>query len=195
MDDHHLGLTERGKRDAQDFGELLHEYQAVRLYHSPARRCRETAQAIGMGVERIGIDVITAEEDKELNWTTCVLNDHCLLMVERLGHDFIREWFSGKVDRNLIKSAAVTSSEMATHMVQRLAEDGRSGLLDINISHDWNILTLRENYLNLRHEDMGWIGYLDGLALYPLDGSISLAYGPVNKPLQPARDDLPIDRS
>ncbi len=177
MNNHHLRLTERGKRDAQHFGAQLHKYQRIRLYHSPAKRCRETAQAIAKGADQIGADIIIIEEDQGLSWTTCVLNDHCLLMVERMGHDFIREWFLGKVDPTLIKSISATSSEMADHLIQRFAEEDTPGLLDINVSHDWNILALRENYLNLRNEDAGWIGFLDGLALYSFNGSVSLAYG------------------
>ncbi len=172
-----------GKAGRSGVRETSDRVQKDRLFYSPAKRCRETAIGIKTGAEEIGVDTIVLEEDGDLSGTAYVLDECCLLMADRIGDDFIREWFSGRVDPSLIKSISSASEDMSDHLIERMTGDPTPGLLDINVSHDWNILALRENYLNLRYEESGWIGFLDGLAFYPHDGTISVAYGPISGPL------------
>ena len=38
--------------------------------------------------------------------------------------------------------------------------------IDIHITHDWNLYLIKEVFLDLKHEDVGEIEFLDGVILY-----------------------------
>jgi hypothetical protein len=44
------------------------------------------------------------------------------------------------------------------------------------VSHDWNILVLRELLLGVLHEDAGWLNFLDGLAFSLCAGRLEARY-------------------
>jgi hypothetical protein len=52
--------------------------------------------------------------------------------------------------------------ELVTARLHEPPIDGRR--LDLHVSHDWNIIVLRELLLGVRHEEAGWLTFLDGVA-------------------------------
>jgi hypothetical protein len=177
LNNHHVGLTEKGFADAVEFGRSLVGYQKLRLFYSPAKRCRETAQSIARGAGEAGIEIIAIEEAPDLSGSANILDVSCLKVADTMGQDFIRAWFSGRIDPRTIKELAKAAEDMSAPIVGRLLDQEAAGLLDINVSHDWNIMAMRENYLRLRHEDLGWLNYLDGLAFFPSGSAVGIAYG------------------
>ena len=81
------------------------------------------------------------------------------------GEHFVRLWFSGQVGDNLILPPAGIARHKLTFLREKLAEPVASGRrLDLHISHDWNVIILRELLLGVRHEEAGWAPFLDGVA-------------------------------
>jgi hypothetical protein len=48
--------------------------------------------------------------------------------------------------------------------------------LDLHVSHDWNIIVLRELVCGVRHEDAGWLDFLDGVVFTPTAAGLRAAY-------------------
>jgi len=158
-----VGLTEQGMEDAERFGRSLRGYR-LRLFHSPAVRCRETAEAIRRGAEAAGALVSLVSPEPAL-CAPYLKDDACLAEASRLGKGFIRAWFDGQFPERWICRPSVAADMVLGPVLARLSEPGGEGRLDIHVSHDWEISLLREELLGVRHEEAGWPAYLDGITL------------------------------
>lgn len=157
-----VGLTDKGKEDSVRFGEAVRGSRAVRLFHSPAVRCRETAAGIAEGLRGNGHEVISIEESPLLCAPylrdTCVLGD-----ADRMGHGFMRAWFEGRFDPRWLLPTPEAADMVLSQVIAGLAASP-ADRLDIHVSHDWEVVLLREELLSVRYEDAGWVDYLTGLA-------------------------------
>lgn len=184
-------LTEKGASDAFTMGKQMSELGDVRLYHSPVARCRDTAINIGKGIsEKTGVQV-PAEMIYDLggpymrgDW------DYVSRLIDQIGQDsFIRQWFDGMLPERVLMPLKEAALNQMAILAGQLANTGPSA---INVTHDWNILILREWAFNLRHEDLGWPDFLDGVLAQRVNSSIHLCYHgkraeiPLNKLSLPA---------
>jgi len=184
-------LTEKGASDAFTMGKQMSELGDVRLYHSPVARCRDTAINIGKGIsEKTGVQV-PAEMIYDLggpymrgDW------DYVSRLIDQIGQDsFIRQWFDGILPEHVLMPLEEAALNQMAILAGQLANTGPSA---INVTHDWNILILREWAFNLRHEDLGWPDFLDGVLAQRVNSSIHLCYHgkraeiPLNKLSLPA---------
>jgi broad specificity phosphatase PhoE len=168
-----VGLTEKGFSDAERFGRSLPFFLTIRLFHSPAVRCRETAQMISRGAGSQGIDVVLIQEE----WKLCapyMRDDRCLQEAARLGYDFLRTWMSGQISPELVDGVESSAFQVVEPILSRLP--GKENCLDIHVSHDWDIMLLREFILGIRHEEAGWLSCLDGMSFLPRDGGCRVCY-------------------
>lgn len=181
-------LTDAGHQAAESFGARIRGFDCVRLFHSPVKRCRQTAEAIARGVrsrggaaelagpeDALGIDYIL--DVKEAGRLTLLHGDH-----------FVRLWFTGKIAPGVIDRAEKIAAMKLGHVAERLRQPCPQGRrLDLHVSHDWNILVLRELLVGVRHEDAGWLDYLDGVAFAPVAGGLRAIYRnhAVTHPLRP----------
>ena len=164
-------LTEQGRADARSLGRLLgRRYGRASLYHSPIPRCRQTAEALADGaiearggarvegpLEWLGFELTGGDP----NW----LNEQ----ISAAGHEgFLRLWFDGRYPLDAIAPIARAASFQMRHILRQL-EDSPSPVT-VDVTHDWNLMLLREHYLGLRHEDVGVTPYLDSIALLRRDG-------------------------
>ena len=164
-----VGLTEKGMMDAREMGRSIEGIDRLRLFHSPAVRCKQTAQAIAEGFTECGGEV---EGFKE-TWDLCapyLLDSIVLKEADRLGHAFMRSWFDGKFDPEWILPTSVSADMVLGPIIAGLREDGPAGRMDIHVSHDWEIVLLRDELFGTRYEEEGWVDYLDGIAISPCDG-------------------------
>lgn len=159
-----VGLTEKGFCDAEEFGRSLPFFPMVRFFHSPAVRCRETAQTISIGAMSQGIVVELIQEELKL-CAPYVRDDRCLIEADRLGKDFLRSWMSGQIDPEWVYGMGPSAYLVVEPILSRLREN--ENCLDIHVSHDWDIMLLREFILGIRHEDAGWLSCLDGMTFLP----------------------------
>lgn len=171
-----VGLTEEGMNDARQFGASLLAFRQVRLFHSPAVRCRQTAERMMHGLEGNGTSVAVIGEARDL-CAPYLKDEACLGRAAEAGKDFIREWFDGKLDRRWILDTSSAADMVMASIIARLSEPGGNGRLDIHVSHDWEISLLREELFGLRHEDVGWPQYLDGILFWTDGTHINAAYG------------------
>jgi phosphohistidine phosphatase SixA len=170
-----VGLTDQGKIDAKAFGSRLRNYRSVRLFHSPAVRCRETAEGISMGMQGNGTNVMGIEE----TWSLCApyLKDERILRIaDDLGEGFMRVWFNGELDERSISHTPEAADIVLRPVLERLSDPDGRGRLDVHVSHDWELVLLREELLGLRYEGVGWVEYLDGIVLYPEGDGFNVSY-------------------
>ncbi len=161
----HALLTEQGKADAVEYGKAAAALSPLTIYHSPVERCRQTAEGIARGIEEAGGEVERQGPCRELGDPYVMDNyDSTWELFDRFGPDgFFREWFSGRLSRDILLP------------LKEAAEIGRNCLREINakhdnsvlaVTHDWNIMIIREFFLKQRHEDIGMPGFLEGLVYY-----------------------------
>lgn len=162
-----VGLTEKGKVDAVRFGSAMSGRRPVRLFHSPAVRCRETAMGIAEGLRSAGHEAASIEESPLL--CAPYLKDACVLReADRLGHGFMRAWFEGRFDKRWLLPTPEAADMVLSQVIGGLGAG--PDRLDIHVSHDWEVVLLREELLGIRYEDAGWVDYLSGLAFTASDG-------------------------
>ena len=168
-------LTAKGKKDAFKLGQRLARFSPINIYHSPVSRCRETADSLLEGIVRSEHEATIVGYLLELggpyitgNWDAIVKN------IEHFGHSlFIRKWFDNEFTPQLIMSLPEAAHTQLNILINQLRSNSSSS---INITHDWNIMILREYYFNLRHEDIGDPDYLDGVCAYLHDRTLHLVY-------------------
>jgi Histidine phosphatase superfamily (branch 1) len=168
-------LTANGKADAFQLGQSLARYNPINIYHSPVPRCIQTAESIFEGIVSCNESATIVGYLLELGgpyitstWDTVVNS------IEKFGNSmFIRKWFDNELPSNLIMPLPDAAHIQLNILVNQL----RSGISSsINITHDWNIMILREYYFNLRHEDIGDPEYLDGMYAYLHQDRLHLRY-------------------
>ncbi len=167
-------LTENGKHQAYSLGRGLISFSPLDLYYSPVPRCLETAQSLQQGI-------ISASKDAELigplhelggpyiigNWMDIVTH------VKNHGQSlFIRKWFDNELPADMIMPLPM-AAELHLRLIGEQLTKGRSV---INITHDWNIMVIREYYFNMRHEEIGEPDFLDGFIACMENKSILLTY-------------------
>ncbi|NLT38568.1 MAG: histidine phosphatase family protein [Methanomassiliicoccus sp.] len=171
-----VGLNEKGRENARRFGEGIAGERQVRFFHSPAVRCRETAEAMSVGLAGNGNKVLSCTE----TWDLCapyLLDDRTLEVADRLGHGFIRAWFNGEIDKEWILPAPDASDKVLHPILERLTDPCGTTRLDIHVSHDWELILLRDTLFGTQYEQDGWIGYLDGMVFMKDGGKLTALWG------------------
>jgi hypothetical protein len=169
-------LNPAGRAAAESLGARIEGFSRLRLFHSPVKRCQQTAECIARGADSAGLAVTLVGPQDPLGI------DYILDLAEagRLtalhGDHFVRLWFSGQISSRVIRPAAEIAAEKLAYLTARLDDDAGLGRLDLHISHDWNTIILRELMLGVRHEEAGWLDYLDGVAFEPETSSLRTFY-------------------
>ena len=168
-------LTEKGHRDAYETGKMLELCKPVHIYHSPAPRCRQTADDIFMGMmEKTG----RVFQKGVLPWLggAYLRGDRVAMIreLEKLGDKvFLRKWFDGTLDQGFLMPLEEAAVKGIKSLTEQLSEGDASY---VNITHDWNITILREYVFKLRHEDIGLPDFLDFIAAQITDSKLHLYY-------------------
>ena len=179
-------LTARGVADAVALGQQLAGLGPFALRHSPLKRCRQTADALAAGIELAGGAVTQNEPLEQLGGPYLRQPERLAALTRSLGGDFVRAWFDDELPREVVQPVAAAARGQLDALLDALPHDSpHSGIF---VSHDWNLLTVREHVLGLRHEDEGWPGFLDGIALVPRGEEILFCYG--DRVLLRTRDEL-----
>jgi phosphohistidine phosphatase SixA len=168
-------LTDRGKIDSYKLGEKLAGFCPINIYHSPVPRCIQTAESIYEGIQSLDSRAKVSGYLLELggpyitgDWSAIAAS------LEELGHtQFIRRWFDNELPPSLIMSLQEAALIQLKILLNQLISTQVSS---INVTHDWNIMILREYYFKLKHEEIGDPDFLDGLYAYLSGGKIILRY-------------------
>lgn len=170
-------LTEEGRAHATEFGAGLRGFPRVRLFHSPVLRCQQTAECIAAGAASIGVPAVLAGAHPELgiHYIRDVKQAGRLSAVH--GEHFVRLWHEGAVPPGVVDPIPELAVRKLAFVRARLAEVAADpGLLDLHVSHDWNIIALREHLVGVRHEEAGWLTFLDGVAFRPSPLGLRVVY-------------------
>ena len=169
-------LTEKGKKEAFQYGRWAASLSPAVLRHSPVERCGQTARAIAEGISAAGGTAVVAGTMIELGGPYILGKiEELPSIVGQIGFDlFLRKWFDGELPADLMMGLAEAAELQLTAFRSCLDGDGSSQIL---VTHDWNIMLLREYFFNLKHEEIGAPGFLEGLGLYRKDGNEYLTAG------------------
>jgi broad specificity phosphatase PhoE len=163
-------LSDEGRREAVRFGRSLPLSRRVRLGHSPVERCEETARLIAEGVTLAGGTAEVEGMDFDLGGPYLV-DPRAMVRLAGEG-DFPRAWLDGRIPEDVVQPAPVAAQGQAAVSIRAIGR-GEPGDLWILVSHDWNILVVREVLFGLRHEDVGWVDFLDGIAFFRAPGGLA----------------------
>lgn len=168
-------ITPKGATDAESLGSSLAEFGPIDLCHSPVGRCRQTAEALLRGARKSGAVAAMTGEEGRLGGPYLLDVPSALDKAGELGHRFVREWFDGRVSSTLLKSRRATAMEQLATIDSHLGRAAQ-GLL-VMVTHDWNLLAVREELFGLRHEDDPWPGFMDGLVVWRVGDQLHVACG------------------
>lgn len=157
-------ISEEGHERARELGRELAAYGKVQLFHSPIQRCQETAKAICEGVVQAGGQSQVVDSLYNLGGPYLLDIPKGLKRAKELGKDFIRAWFNGEFPTDVLLPRAETARLQAKTLLDslKLIKDG----IAVYVSHDWNLLSIREEFLKVTHEDMGWMTFMDGFVCH-----------------------------
>lgn len=168
-------ITPQGAIDAEVLGRSLAQFSNLHLTHSPVGRCRQTAEALGRGAMEAGSRITMLGEDGRLGGPYMLNVSAALNRAGELGHRFVREWFDGRICSSLLKSRRETALEQIATVDDYLRR-AKQGLV-VMVTHDWNLLAVREELFGLRHEDDRWPGFMDGLVIWRDGVDLQVAWG------------------
>lgn len=174
-------LTPEGAQSAVAFGTRIRGFGQVRLFHSPVKRCRQTAECIarGAGAAGLAVDLVGAQEELGIDYIFDL--PEAGRLTAQHGEHLVRLWFSGQVAPTVLRPARAIATDKLGYLAARLREPVTHGRrLDLHISHDWNILILRELMLGVRHEDTGWLEFLDGVVFTAMAERLRAVYRQTN---------------
>lgn len=157
-------LTPRGHEQAREAGALLAAAAPyVRVHHSPVERCGETARGLVEGIKKAGSRAELVCEVPALASPFVLDRSRVdeLFIQQTSFHGFLRDWFDGKFPSDVLMPRGPAALSQVAAVLEHLTH---KDALHVFVSHDWNILLVREELVGHRIED-GWPQYLDGFAL------------------------------
>lgn len=166
-------LTDHGRGLCRNFGAALPKALTVRGYASPPERCMETAQIAisaheqsgGAGtrtrpVEALGVFYAL---DQQKMWKGLTLADGLA--------DYVGQWFANDVPTDAMMPADLAVQMVLRVLAGKLREDRDKSQLDLCVSHDMTVYTVRHG-VGLEDLEGPKVEYLDGLLLFERDGKV-----------------------
>ncbi len=168
-------LTDHGRALSSRLGAALPKDVHVRGYASPPERCMETARLMidahthaggsagrTRPVEALGVFYAL---DQQRMWKG-------LSLAESLPA-YVGEWFAGAVPEDAMMPAELAVRMILTVLVGKLEAPGAARQLDLCVSHDMTVFTMRHG-LGLEPVHGPPVEFLDGLLLCECDGALTL---------------------
>ncbi len=164
-------LTDEGRELALRLGRLLPKSLLVRSYASPVERCIETAELILRGhdkeggattrnrpIEALGVFYIL----DQMRWYMAMRDNGG--MVSTLGR-----WFEGKIPVDVMMPPDQAANLIFKVAAGKLDHPIQVPQLDVLVSHDMTVFTVRDRLLNQIVADYP-VEFLDGLVIFEKDG-------------------------
>jgi len=172
-----VALTPAGVEAAASLGrQLASRHKNIRLFHSPVLRCAQTAEAIRTGAQDNGATATVHGPRNCLGGSYLVDHTSALPLADQLGPKFVRTWFSGGISPAIIKSLSDALAEHTQYILSELGSSPAPATLDVHVTHDWNVMVIREGIFGICYEDVGWPDYLDGIVLHESNGRRIASY-------------------
>ncbi|MFX1324633.1 MAG: hypothetical protein ACFE8N_06740 [Promethearchaeota archaeon] len=177
---HKLRLTPQGHAIARKFGESLPKHRSIRLFHSIIWRCEETAENIHNGFKSIGG---RSEIKGKLAPLYEIGIDNNSFLDQLKGYHFseiLLRWVAGFYLPEEW-TPFIQYIKNATQVIWNQLVDAPEKGIDIFVTHDWHLMTLRFGWFGLPPDDR-WVYFNGGFAFTFEDKYISLLdYGEFKK--------------
>ena len=171
-------INETGRKAAALLGAamcaVLRPADAVVLAHSPLLRCQQTAREIGAALRSHVAHCEDLGSRLFLGRWYLLNSVQALRTARRFGPQFVREWRDGGIPAEWIIPFADTARGQVEGAVKELRHRSHPRLA-VLVSHDWNVLAVRDHFFGKRYEEAGWIDYLEGVVISN-NGDIKLFY-------------------
>lgn len=160
-------LTTRGRDLARRFGSLLPPFKNLYVSSTPVPRAMDTAALIVEGFREAHTD--SNINELRIDSTLSPARHHARDM-ESYNHLrqvtpgalFIRKWLDGEIDSTLLASPPMAIGSYVRTLTNRVSALPASSL-HIGVSHDYDLIVMREVLFGGKFEQLPWIEYLDGL--------------------------------
>jgi broad specificity phosphatase PhoE len=172
---HLIPLTPRGEEAARAFGRHLPAGRTVRALHSPISRCAVTAARIVDGYRDAGGDAKLAGILDELGGPYVLDLPATIRLSNELRARYPRAWFDGELPPG-VAMPRDEASDLTLRAVDGVLRGAVPRTVLVLVTHDWNVLLVRESVLRLKFEDIGWIDYLDGLLFVPVSEGLEISW-------------------
>jgi hypothetical protein len=157
-------LTPDGESEAVEMGRALPVGYHLVLASSPVGRCLKTAELIAEGYRQVGGTVEWCGVYEDLGGPYVVDPTAVAIHADGMGKGFMAAWRSGQLGDQVIKPMHEACCSQFG-VVKRHADRARPREIHMLVSHDWNVLTVREHLLGLMWEEHGWVDFLDGVVM------------------------------
>lgn len=174
-------ITPNGALQAAALGRSLAAFAPLVISHSPVGRCRQTAEAIADGARQSGLAASVTGEERNLGGPYMLDVPTALDLAGALGHRFVREWFDGHLSSSIFKPRRAAAFEQVA-TVKTYMNRHPLGLV-VLVTHDWNLLAVREELFGMCHEMDAWPGFLDGIVFWQDNTGLHAATGGVVVPV------------
>ena len=167
-----LNLTPEGRKIANVFGKNLPKDKSIRLFHSKADRCIDTAEEIFKGFKEIGGEAVLKGNLLPLYRIGISME---VFMEENKKYDILEifnRWSAGLYSPEFW-SPLIAYSQEATELMWVDIENAPERSLDIHVTHDLHLLALRFGWFGIPPSKK-WINYLGGFAFSFIDDKILL---------------------
>ena len=165
-------LTDEGRDFAREVGKRLPKDLVVRGYTSPAERCVETAGLIMSGHEASGGQILRNRIVEALG-VFYVLDQTKMFMAMRDAGgivSFLQRWFDGGIARDILMPANLAARLVGGVAKEKLSQAGNHPQLDLLVSHDFTLYTIKDQLLKQSTHRYPDVHYLDGVAFFNRDG-------------------------
>ena len=165
-------LTDEGRGLARDMGERLPKGLVVRGYTSPAERCVETAGLIMNGHEAAGGPILRNRVVEALGVFYVLDQTKMFMSMRDAGGlvSFLQQWFDGDLPQDLLMPADLAAKLVGRLAKEKLGQRGDSPQLDLLVSHDFTLYTIKDRLLKQDTNRYPNVHYLDGVAFFTREG-------------------------
>lgn len=159
-------LTAKGHMAAHRFGEMLPPGRTLRVHHSPAERCHQTAEDLLEGYLHSNPEVdarIEGSDGRLASWETATVDREARQRLRKeLGGQraLVRAWLDGRVPPEVMRPARAMTEQLFAWAITR-AGVAPSGTIHVFVSHDFSMLAFGRFVLGMSDE-IPWPSYLDG---------------------------------
>lgn len=167
-------LTDEGRELARRLGEKLPSSLLVRGYSSPAERCVETGDLILAGHADKG-GKVTRNRPAEALGVFYILDQIRLYKAMQAAGGqmpLLTQWFEGGVGVDTMIPSMVAANLVTGFAASKLDDSVGDPQLDVLVSHDMTLYTVRDRVLEQPASKYGDVNFLDGIVLYRQDGQM-----------------------